>query len=122
MFLIVLNRMMKRQPKERLINAHTRDTRATVRVIGSYAISGTWNMVMIALQRRVSAVLDVSIRETTDEQMRAETRLSVFHSLRSESMNSSQEYLNLAKAGDTAGGVQSSGNGSTAGAALFITG
>ena len=34
-------------------------------------------------------------------------------------MNSSQEFLNLARAGDTAGGVQSSGNGSTGGAALF---
>ena len=57
--------------------------------------------------------------ETTDEQKRAETRLSVFHSLRSESMNSSHEFLNLAKAGDTAGGVQSSGNGST-GLTLFM--
>ena len=41
MLLIVPNRMMKRQPKARLISAHTRDTRAAVRVIGSYAISGT---------------------------------------------------------------------------------
>lgn len=53
--------------------------------------------------------------------MRADTRLSVFHSLSSESMNSSQEFLNLARAGDTAGGVQSSGNGSTGGATLFTT-
>lgn len=103
MLLIVPNRTMKRQPKARLINAHTRDMRAAVRVIGSYAISGTWNMVMIA------------------EQMRAETRLSVFHSLRSESMNSSQEFLNLAKAGDTAGGAQSSGKGRIGGAALLST-
>ena len=36
-------------------------------------------------------------------------------------MNSSHEFLNLARAGDTAGGVQSSGNGSTCGAALFMT-
>ena len=35
-------------------------------------------------------------------------------------MNSSQEFLNLARAGDTAGGVQSSGNGSTCGATLFV--
>jgi len=63
--------------------------------------------------------LGLSNGEMTDEQMRAETRLSVFHSLSSESMNSSQEFLNLARAGDTAGGVQSSGNGSTGGAALF---
>jgi len=34
-------------------------------------------------------------------------------------MNSSQELLNLARAGDTAGGVQSSGNGSTDGTPLF---
>lgn len=119
--LIVPNRIMKRHPKARLINAHTRDMRATVRVTGSYAISGTWNMVIIALQRRVSVHRpDLSDGEMTDEQIRAETRLSVFHSLRSESMNSSQEFLNLARAGDTAGGVQSSGNGSTCGAALFI--
>lgn len=36
-------------------------------------------------------------------------------------MNSSQEFLNLAKAGETAGGAQSSGNGSTGGGALFVT-
>ena len=47
--LIVPNRTIKRQPKARLISAHTRDTRAVDRVTGSYAISGTWNMVMIAL-------------------------------------------------------------------------
>lgn len=35
-------------------------------------------------------------------------------------MNPSQEFLNLARAGDTAGGVQSSGNGSTGGATLFV--
>ena len=52
--------------------------------------------------------------------MRAETRLSVFHSRSNESMNSSQEFLNLARAGDTAGGVQSSGKGRTGGAELFI--
>jgi len=121
MLLIVPNRMMKRQPKARLINAQTRDMRAAVRVIGSYAISGTWNMVTIALQRRTSVQqLDLSSGETTDEQMRAETRLSAFHSLRSESMKSSQEFLNLARAGDTAGGVQSSGNGSTGGAILLM--
>lgn len=53
MLLIVPNRMIKRQPKVRLISAHTRDMRAAVRVTGSYPISGTWNMVTIALQRRV---------------------------------------------------------------------
>ena len=120
MLLIVPKRTMKRQPKARLISAHTRDMRAAVRVTGSYAISGTWNMVMIALQRSASVrYLDLLNGEMTNEQMRAETRLSVFHSLSSESMNSSQEFLNLARAGDTAGGVQSSGNGSTGGAALF---
>jgi hypothetical protein len=36
-------------------------------------------------------------------------------------MNSSQEFLNLAKAGDTAGGVQSSGNGSTGGTRSVCT-
>ena len=113
---------MKRQPKARLINAHTRDMRAAVRVIGSYAISGTWNMVTIALQQSESEwQADASRRETTDEQIRAETRLSVFHSLRSESINSSQELLNLAKAGDTAGGAQSSGKGRIGGAALLAT-
>ena len=119
MLLIVPKRTMKRQPKARLISAHTRDIRAAVRVTGSYAISGTWNMVTIALQRSTSVrYLDLN-GEMTNEQKRAETRLSVFHSLSSESMNSSQEFLNLARAGDTAGGVQSSGNGSTGGAALF---
>ena len=54
MLLIVPNRMMKRQPKVRLISAHTRDMRAAVRVTGSYPISGTWNMVTIALQRKAS--------------------------------------------------------------------
>jgi hypothetical protein len=121
MLLIVPKRMMKRQPKARLISAHTRDMRAAVRVIGSYAISGTWNMVTIALQRNASVCyLDLSNGEMTNEQMRAETRLSAFHSLSSESINSSQEFLNLARAGDTAGGVQSSGNGSTGGAVLFV--
>jgi hypothetical protein len=56
MLLIVPNRMMKRQPKARLISAHTRDMRAAVRVTGSYPISGTWNMVTIALQQSVSKV------------------------------------------------------------------
>ena len=122
MLLIVPNRTIKRQPKARLISAHTRDIKAAVRVTGSYAISGTWNMVMIALQRRESGtVVGFYQAGMTDEQTRAETRLSVFHSLRSESMNSSQEFLNLARAGDTAGGVQSSGNGSTGGATLFVT-
>jgi hypothetical protein len=69
--------------------------------------------------KNVSIVSELFNGEVTDEHTRAETRLSVFHSLRSESMNSSQEFLNLARAGDTAGGVQSSGNGSTGGAALF---
>lgn len=57
MLLIVPNRMMKRQPKVRLISAHTRDMRAAVRVIGSYPISGTWNMVTMALQRKGSVQL-----------------------------------------------------------------
>jgi len=52
--LIVPNRMMKRQPKVRLISAHTRDVRAAVRVTGSYPISGTWNMVTMALQQKMS--------------------------------------------------------------------
>jgi len=41
MLLIVPNRIMKRQPKARLISAQIRDMRAAVRVTGSYAISGT---------------------------------------------------------------------------------
>ena len=59
MLLMVPNRMMKRHPKVRLISAHTRDTRAAVRVTGSYPISGTWNMVTIALQRKASVQVGI---------------------------------------------------------------
>lgn len=77
-------------------------------------------MVTIVLQRSaLVSCLDVSNQGVTNEQMSAETRFNAFHSLSSESMNSSQEFLNLASAGDTAGGVQSSGNGRIGGATLF---
>ena len=46
-------------------------------------------------------------------QIKTETKFSVFHSRMSESTKASQECLNRANAGETAGGSQSEGNGKT---------
>lgn len=93
MLFIVANRTMYTHPYRRDMSAQVSERSAVVRTRGSYAISWFWNMDKIA------------------ESSNAETMFSVFHSRRSESMNSSHECLNLTSAGPTFVVFQSSDKG-----------
>ena len=101
-------------PNERLINALTREPNAAVRVKGSLSAASIWNKVRIALPHKVSDQVLSTKQKATHERSKADRTLSVFHSLTSEATKVSHECLNLAKAGETLGGTQSSGNGKTA--------
>ena len=111
MLRIVPNRTIYIQPYERLISAHTSDISAKVRVTGSPAASGIWKVVRIALVHTSLTAIHPNSKETTHEASSADTRFSVFHSRKSESMNASHECLNRISAGETTGGAHSSGKG-----------
>lgn len=111
MLRIVPNLMIYMHPYDKLIKAEVNERSADVRITGSSAITWLWNMETIALWFRKVSITQTRTERDTDERSRAETRFNVFHSRNNESMNASQEFLNLINAGETLVVVHSSGKG-----------
>lgn len=63
MLRMVPNRTIYMHPYERLINAHTSNISAKVRVTGSPAASGVWKMVRIALVHTPLVVIHAHPKE-----------------------------------------------------------
>ena len=114
MLRILSKRTMYTIPNERLISALTREHKAAVRINGSFSASWIWNIVRIAPPHEISDRAPRTTQKMSHERSKADSTLSVFHSLPSEATKLSHESLNLAREGETFGGTQSSGNGKIA--------